>query len=269
MVNSYGATECGAIAVDGRQNGSKFSDVRVVLIDRPDLGFSHRDDPHARGEVVVSSPSVALGYIGNPEAEAAAFIVVDSVQGMPCPKEIVPALPDGRWYRTGDIASVDHTGLLTLIDRASAIVSTKEHQIVKTGELEALLERLPNVRHALVHASPEWVGGVAIISVHDEDMPGPLKLGETADHPGHARNAVAILPTKDLPHGLHWQIAATNVRWTVANDMLSGEQKKRRGTLLRTYKAALEELHRRCDRMILHGLPFDEEAGSESNDEEP
>lgn len=257
LVDSYGATECGAIAIDGRQNGSKFDDIRVVLVDRPDLGFSHRDEPYARGEVVVSSPSLSLGYIGNPEAEAAAFISVDSTEGKPCPAGIMPPLPQGRWYRTGDIASRDATGQLSLIDRASAIVSTKEHQIVRTGELEAVLERLPNVHHALVHASPDWVGAVAIISVHDEDMPGPLALGKTADHPGHARNATAVLPTKDLPHGLFWQVAATNARWTVANGMLSGETKKKRGVLLRTYWAALEELHRRCDRMILHGLPFE------------
>jgi long-subunit acyl-CoA synthetase (AMP-forming) len=244
--------------------GSKFDDVRVRLIDRPDLGFSHQDDP-PRGEVVVMSPSLALGYISNPEAEAAAFILVDSANGTPCPKQIFPALPDGRWYRTGDIASVDPTGKMTLIDRASAIVSTKEHRIVRTGELEQALERLPNVFHAVVHASPDWVGAVAIISVHDDDMPATLALGETVDHPGHARNAAAILPTQDLPHGLHWQVAATNVRWTVANGMLSGELKKRRGALLRAYKAAFEELHRRCDRMILHGLPFaevDEEDGA-------
>jgi long-subunit acyl-CoA synthetase (AMP-forming) len=270
LVNSYGATECGAIAVDGRQNGSKFDEVRVGLIDRPDIGFSHRDDPHPRGEVVVASPSVALGYIGNPAAEAAAFIVVDSARGLSCPREIRPVLPDGRWYRTGDIASRDPTGLLTLIDRASAIVSTKEHQICRTGELEATLERLPNVMHALVHVSPDWVGAVAIISVHDEDMPGPLGLGEIADHPGHARNAAAVLPTKDLPHGLFWQVAATNLRWTAANGMLSGELKKKRGSLLSAYWVALEELHRRCDRMILHGLPFDdfEESEDGSDDDE-
>ena len=258
LVDSYGCTECGAVAVDGRQNGSKFDQVIVRLVNRPDLGFSHSDAPHARGEVVVSSPSVALGYVGNPEAEAAAFIIINSTQGTPCPKEIAPPLPDGRWYRTGDIAMVDHTGKLTLIDRATAIVSTKEHQIVRTGELEAALERMPNVLHAIVDASPDWVGAVAILSVHDEDIAGPLALGDTVDHPGHARNAAAVLPTQDLPHGLFWQVSVTNVRWTATNGMLSGELKKKRGTLLKTYKASLEELHRRCDRMILHGLTFAE-----------
>ena len=230
----------------------------MVLVDMPRLGFNSHDDPHPRGEVVVASPSVSLGYIGNPEADAAAFIVVDQKAGFPCPVTIRPTLPDGRWYRTGDIASRDATGNLTLIDRASAIVSTAERVLVRTGELEALLERLPNVKHALVHASPDWVGAVAIISVHDEDMPGPLALGRTVDHPAHARNAAAVLPTKDQPHGLHWQIGTTALHWTASNGMLSGELKKKRASLVTAYWDTLMELHRRADRMILHGLPFDE-----------
>ena len=149
LVDSYGATECGAIAIDGRQLGSKFEDVRVALVDRPRIGFTAADAPHPRGEVAVSSPSLALGYIGEPEAEATAFIVVDDEHQ--CPRQICPALPHGRWYLTGDLASRDATGLITLIDRKSAVISTSEGKLVRSGQIEATLESVHGVQHAVVH----------------------------------------------------------------------------------------------------------------------
>ena len=51
FVDSYGATECGAITSNGRQLGSKFNDVRIALVDHPELGFTSNDLPYPRGEV--------------------------------------------------------------------------------------------------------------------------------------------------------------------------------------------------------------------------
>ena len=107
--------------------------------------------------MAILTPSLALGYYGSPDLEQAAFLDVS---------EPTPELPHkGRWYLTGDLASIDHTGLLTLIDRVNAVVSTKDGVVVKTGAIEAALENIGNVRHALVHGSAEFSSVVVILSV--------------------------------------------------------------------------------------------------------
>ena len=222
----------------------------MALVDRPRIGFTAADAPHPRGEVAVSSPSLALGYIGEPEAEATAFIVVDDEH--PCPRQICPALPHGRWYLTGDLASRDATGLITLIDRKSAVISTSEGKLVRSGQIEATLESVPGVQHALVHASPEWLGIAVVLSLASDMHLSPMAIGEVIEHPEHARQALAALEDS---LGVHWQVGVTNAPWTAAEGLLSGELKKKRTSLLAAYAPAIKELHTRGDRIQLHGLP--------------
>eukprot|EP01047_Picozoa_sp_COSAG01_P034622 COSAG01_NODE_2609_length_7389_cov_19.579467_4_plen_127_part_00 len=51
------------------------------------------------------------------------------------------------------------------IDRKSAVVSTKGGRVVRQGEIEAKLEGIAGVQHALAHASPEWHGVAVVLSV--------------------------------------------------------------------------------------------------------
>ena len=80
-------------------------------------------------QVAVWTPSMSLGYYGDPAKESEAFIEV--TEDKQCPEGIVPALPPivlaekdgrkiyGRWYLTGDLGMLDNTNKLTLIDRVS------------------------------------------------------------------------------------------------------------------------------------------------------
>jgi hypothetical protein len=50
------------VTSDGRHGSEKFSEVGVELIDRDDLGYTAADKPFPRGEIVVRSQRMALGY---------------------------------------------------------------------------------------------------------------------------------------------------------------------------------------------------------------
>jgi long-subunit acyl-CoA synthetase (AMP-forming) len=235
LVNSYGATECGAITSDGRQLGSKFDEIEVVLLDIPELGFTHENKPFPRGEVVVSTPSLTIGYYDNAEKERAAYLQVTPDD--PRYPQLAAAKP-GRWYRTGDIAMIDNTGLITLIDRVSACVSTRDglvrpvphhastiegtvlsnvgvlQQILQTGKLESILEAQHLINHSIVTARPSSANVVIVIQSNDEKVMSDLswpafvaRLTEKAaiDTP---KPAVVVLTT--VGH------------WTVANGLLSG-----------------------------------------------
>ena len=82
-------------------------------------------------QVAVCTPSLALGYFNDYEREKATFITVS--EDKPCPAHITPALPavdfgydnnETRWYLTGDLAMIDNTGMLTLLDRVCASFAT-------------------------------------------------------------------------------------------------------------------------------------------------
>jgi acyl-CoA synthetase (AMP-forming)/AMP-acid ligase II len=116
----------------------------------PDSGVS------ARGELCVRGPNVMLGYLDDADATDA---MLDA---------------DG-FLHTGDVATVDARGVVTIVDRIKELIKYKGYQVAP-AELEALLLTHPGVADA------------AVIGVHDaegEEVPkafvvrrGPEELTE-------------------------------------------------------------------------------------------
>ncbi|WP_068395974.1 class I adenylate-forming enzyme family protein [Kribbia dieselivorans] len=93
------------------------------------------------GEVLVRSPYVMAGYLGQPEASAAAFT-------------------DG-WYRTGDLGFHSSAGQLTLVDRAKDMVVTAGENVYSV-EVERALGSHPDVAMAAVIGVPDERWGEAV-----------------------------------------------------------------------------------------------------------
>src|SRR5207302_7509394 len=108
----YGATECAPVvsvnARDFRAPGFRQVGAKRGKIGHPLPGVSVRivntetGEPVAMGEpglLLVKGPNVMVGYLGNP-------------------KKTQEVLQDG-WYHTGDVATVDEDGFLSIADRLS------------------------------------------------------------------------------------------------------------------------------------------------------
>jgi acyl-CoA synthetase (AMP-forming)/AMP-acid ligase II len=91
------------------------------------------------GELIVSGPQVMLGYWKNPDAT----------------KETIR--PDG-WLRTGDIASMDEDGYVTILDRAKEMIKYKGYQVAP-AELESLVMEHPAVLDAAVIPKADFESG--------------------------------------------------------------------------------------------------------------
>jgi fatty acid CoA ligase FadD9 len=63
VANSYGATEAGGLTVDGRKGYNMTIKLRSV----PELGYSVEDKPYPRGEILVKTKTMAMGYFKDPE----------------------------------------------------------------------------------------------------------------------------------------------------------------------------------------------------------
>jgi long-chain acyl-CoA synthetase len=102
---------------------------RVGTAGRPLPGIEVRIAPD--GEVLVRGGNVFLGYQGD---EAATAAVLDG---------------DG-WLHTGDVGSLDPDGFLRIADRKKELLVTSTGRKVAPAPLEAILNAIPPVGHAVV-----------------------------------------------------------------------------------------------------------------------
>jgi fatty-acyl-CoA synthase len=148
----YGMTEAspGALYLGADMSAAKigsagvphfFTDVRVVDSDLAEVR------PGEKGEVVVKGPNVMSGYWGQAD-------------------ETRP----GGWFRSGDVATVDEDGYVSIVDRIKdMIISGGEN--VYPAEVEAVLHEHPGVAECAVIAVPDatWgeVGRALVVTASD------------------------------------------------------------------------------------------------------
>ncbi|HSW08947.1 long-chain-fatty-acid--CoA ligase [Aquabacterium sp.] len=100
------------------------------------------------GELITCAPQVMLGYWQRPEADALAFLMIDGK----------------RFFRTGDLCSVDDEGYFFMRDRLKRMINVSGFK-VWPAEVENLLYAHPGVHEACVIATPDARGGEAVKAV--------------------------------------------------------------------------------------------------------
>ncbi|MFD5467711.1 amino acid adenylation domain-containing protein, partial [Kitasatospora sp. NPDC127059] len=180
MLNSYGPTETTVIVtmsepLTGTEQppiGRPCQDVRIHVLDerlRP-------VEPGTVGELYVSGPHLARGYLGRPGLTADRFVA--------CPF----GEPGERMYRTGDLGSHRPDGQLDFLGRADDQVKIRGFR-VELGEIEQTLSAHPGVRQAVVMVR--------------EDRPGERRLVGytvgTADPDELRAHCAELLPDHMVP----------------------------------------------------------------------
>ncbi|KAK7242852.1 phosphopantetheine binding protein [Aureococcus anophagefferens] len=96
----------------------------------------------AVGEVWIRGPTVFSGYVGGAAPDAFA----------------------GPWFRTGDLATVDGRGYLTITDRAKDMILVGSENVYCV-EVERALHDHPSVTHAAVYGLPDGALGERVKAV--------------------------------------------------------------------------------------------------------
>ena len=124
MIQGYGMTETAAPFA-----ATRVTDNVIGTVGQPAPGSSVRisDD----GELQVKGPNVFMGYHNLPEKTAEVFT------------------EDG-WLRTGDLASIDDEGRITITGRKKDIIITAGGKNVSPGPIEDVIKRCEFVSQALV-----------------------------------------------------------------------------------------------------------------------
>ncbi|KAM0939865.1 putative AMP-dependent synthetase/ligase, AMP-binding, AMP-binding enzyme domain, ANL [Dioscorea sansibarensis] len=144
IIQGYGATEAGLISrmigqeecLRRRSVGRLNSNLEAKIVDHV-TGEALSVGQH--GEFCVRGPTIMLGYIGDPEANAQAF---DS---------------EG-WLKTGDLCYFDEDGFLYVVDRIKEMIKYKAYQVLP-AELEEVLNSSPDILEAAVVPYPDEFAG--------------------------------------------------------------------------------------------------------------
>jgi fatty-acyl-CoA synthase len=98
------------------------------------------------GEIVHRSPQLLSGYYELPEKTASAF--------------------KGGWFHSGDLATIDDEGYITIVDRVKDMIKTGGENVA-SREVEETIYKLPQVSEVAVVGLPDprWIEAVTAIVV--------------------------------------------------------------------------------------------------------
>lgn len=141
--NSYGPTET---TVTATITALKPDDIITIGRPLPNYNIAILGEQGSllpfgnKGELIISGPGVANGYLNLPELTAQKFL--------PIPKEWTE-LPGNTYYRTGDAATINADGNVDFHGRIDDQIKLRGYRI-ELGEIETKLSALPDVSAAVV-----------------------------------------------------------------------------------------------------------------------
>lgn len=222
ILQGYGMTESSPTVCVNRHDDNVPSSVGL-----PIPGVDVKLGEH--NALLIRGPNVMMGYWNNPEATRA-------------------VLSDDGWLNSGDVASIDAQGHVTITGRLKDIIVLSTGEKVPPGDMEAAILRDTVFEQVMVIGeSRSYLSALVVLSAshwqkyaqahgldahaRDEAIEEILLdkiTHETREFPGYARiRKVAVIPEP----------------WTVDNEMLTPTLKLRRSRILERYKNEIEQLY--------------------------
>ena len=126
----YGMTECGPIICSSRWETLKLASCGKATT-RMEVKIDSPDPQHVAGEIICRGSNLMLGYYKNAEATSQ---IID-VNG---------------WLHTGDLATMDADGYVTVRGRSKNMLLTSSGQNIYPEEIESKLNNMPYVSESLI-----------------------------------------------------------------------------------------------------------------------
>ena len=157
FIQGYGLTETYAHGLAQATNdlslgncGGVAPALEICLMDVPEMEYLASDEPQPRGELLVRGNCLFAGYYRNPE-------------------ETEKAMTSDGWFKTGDIATVDHLGRFQIIDRVKNVLKLAQGEYISPERLENIyLSHLNYLAMAFVHGDSMQTFLVAIFAIQPD-----------------------------------------------------------------------------------------------------
>jgi fatty-acyl-CoA synthase len=151
--NLYGQTEIAPVATllgpDDQLRKAGSCGRAVLNVETRVVDDAMRDTPRdgrTIGEIVHRSPQLLLGYFHDEERSSAAF--------------------EGAWFHSGDLATIDEEGYITVVDRKKDMIKTGGENVA-SREVEEAIYKLEGVSEVAVIGlpHPKWIEAVIAVIV--------------------------------------------------------------------------------------------------------
>ncbi|MEU1018282.1 acyl-CoA synthetase [Streptomyces sp. NPDC005898] len=167
VLNNFGSSESGS---NGRatDDSGPARGFRLTVNDRTKVVDPATHEPVAVGEPgrLAQRGHVPLGYYNDPAKTAETFF----------------RKGEERWVLLGDMATVDETGVVTVLGRGSQCINTGGEKVYPE-EVEQALKSHPDVYDALVAGVPDERWGAAVAAIVQLRLgAAPLDLAAVQDH---------------------------------------------------------------------------------------
>ncbi len=196
------------------------------LEDVPELGYFKTDKPHPRGEFLLKSKFMMLGYYKRPEETAKAF-------------------DDEGYYRTGDVMAEIGLDSLVYVDRRNNVLKLSQGEFVAAARLEALFSRGDSlIRQIYLYATSDRPFLVGVI-VPDVGILQDLGIaGDERAIKAAVRNLIKEVAQEEELNG--YEVPRDFILeyepFSIANGLLTGLGKHQRPRLKEHYAPRLEQL---------------------------
>ena len=151
------------------------------------------------GEIVHRSPHATLGYYRDPEKTAEAF--------------------KSGWFHSGDLATVDDEGYITVVDRKKDMIKTGGENVA-SREVEEMIYQHPAVSEVAVFGTPheKWIEAVtAAVVVKDGETLEPDELiAFCRDRMAHFKAPQRVEVVDDLPRNASGKLLKRELRDALA-----------------------------------------------------
>ncbi len=127
---AYGMTECGPIICSSRWETLKLASCGKATT-RMEVKIDSLDPEHLAGEIICRGTNLMLGYYKNQEATSQ---IIDT----------------HGWLHTGDLATMDSDGYVTVRGRSKNMLLTSSGQNIYPEEIESKLNNMPYVSESLI-----------------------------------------------------------------------------------------------------------------------
>ena len=138
--------------------------------------------PGEVGEIVHRSPQLLSGYFNDAEKTAAAF--------------------HGGWFHSGDLATVDDEGYITVVDRKKDMIKSGGENVA-SREVEEMIYRIPEVSEVAVIGLPDsyWIEAVTAVVVvkYGQKLDEAGVIGFCRQHMAHFKVPKRVVFTESLP----------------------------------------------------------------------
>uniref|UniRef100_A0AAQ5ZHH6 long-chain-fatty-acid--CoA ligase n=1 Tax=Amphiprion ocellaris TaxID=80972 RepID=A0AAQ5ZHH6_AMPOC len=122
-------------------------------------GYTSKDEPNPRGEVLIGGPNVTMGYYRN-ESNDQDFFVDENGQ---------------RWFCTGDVGEIYPDGCLQIVDRKKDLVKLQAGEYVSLGKVESALKNCTLIDNICAYANSDQNYVISFVVPNQKSLTGLAK----------------------------------------------------------------------------------------------